>query len=214
MKTAEIRKAIGGSLGKPGKMPGASYGLSARECITGSKLRAVEGSVCAGCYAMGGNYVTRSVLTAHENRRRAIEQLGWVDGMVAAIEKSGDAWFRWHDAGDLQGVWHFASIVEIALRLPNVRFWLPTKEPAILGQFIRAGGRIPENLIVRVSMPMRGQRAVLAHTLRQAGILTSTVDSGEGFVCPAVHGEHRCDAHACRACWDVDVANVDYPYHR
>ena len=50
MKTSEAWKLVGG-LSKPGKMPGWSIGIPAKECKTGSKLRAVKGSVCEDCYA-------------------------------------------------------------------------------------------------------------------------------------------------------------------
>ena len=45
MKTKEAWDLVGG-LSKPGKMPGWSIGIPAKECKTGSKLRAVKGSVC------------------------------------------------------------------------------------------------------------------------------------------------------------------------
>ena len=48
-------------LGKTSKMRGYSFGLDARNCITGSKLRKVKGSVCAKCYAMKGNFNFPSV---------------------------------------------------------------------------------------------------------------------------------------------------------
>ena len=56
MKTEEAWDLVGG-LSKPGKMPGWSIGIPAKECKTGSKLRAVKGSVCEDCYALKGCYV-------------------------------------------------------------------------------------------------------------------------------------------------------------
>ena len=47
---------IAGSCTKTKKMPSLSYSLPAKECITGSKLVNVKGSVCEGCYALKGNY--------------------------------------------------------------------------------------------------------------------------------------------------------------
>jgi hypothetical protein len=37
---------ITGSLSKPSKMPGWAYGIPAKECQTGAKLREVKGSTC------------------------------------------------------------------------------------------------------------------------------------------------------------------------
>ena len=53
MLKKEARKITGG-LSKPSKMPGPAHNLPAWKCITGVKLQAVPGSVCAGCYAMKG----------------------------------------------------------------------------------------------------------------------------------------------------------------
>jgi hypothetical protein len=43
---------ITGSLSKPSKMPGWAYGIPAKECQTGAKLREVKGSTCFNCYAL------------------------------------------------------------------------------------------------------------------------------------------------------------------
>ena len=55
MKLKEAKEITGG-LSAPSKMPGYAYNLPAWKCITGVKLQAVPGSVCAGCYAMKGRY--------------------------------------------------------------------------------------------------------------------------------------------------------------
>ena len=55
MNTQQAWDLVGG-LSKPSKMPGWSYGLPAKECKTGSKLRKVKGSTCHGCYALKGCY--------------------------------------------------------------------------------------------------------------------------------------------------------------
>ena len=53
MKTIDALKLVGG-LSKPSKMPGWAYGIPAKECKTGSKLRQVKGSTCEKCYALKG----------------------------------------------------------------------------------------------------------------------------------------------------------------
>jgi len=74
--------AIAGSIGYPSKMPGTSYGISAKACITGSKLNLVEGSTCHKCYALNGNYIYPSVEKAHAQRIAGIVHDLWVDAMV------------------------------------------------------------------------------------------------------------------------------------
>ena len=94
------------SLSKPDKMPGYAYGLPAWECKTGAKLAKVPGSVCAGCYAMKGNY-TRfpEIKRAQYRRLAAIRHPLWVRAMAAKINSaavSKHKFFRWHDSGDVQ----------------------------------------------------------------------------------------------------------------
>ena len=72
MKTQEAWDLVGG-LSKPSKMPGWAYGLPAKECKTGSKLRLVKDSVCYNCYALKGCYVFKVVQEAQYRRLASIK---------------------------------------------------------------------------------------------------------------------------------------------
>jgi hypothetical protein len=63
----EQRKLITGGLSRPSKMPGYAYNLPAIHCKTGSKLAAIPGTTCHGCYALKGRYRFPNV-----TRRRAL----------------------------------------------------------------------------------------------------------------------------------------------
>ena len=82
IKTA---KQITGSLSKPSKMPGWSYGLPAKECKTGGKLQKVPGSTCYDCYALKGCYVFKVVQDAQYYRLKAIKNRLWVQAMAMQI---------------------------------------------------------------------------------------------------------------------------------
>ena len=71
MNLKEAKKITGG-LSSPSKMPGYAYNLPAWRCITGVKLQAVKGSVCAGCYAMKGRYRFPNVREAMDKRLAAL----------------------------------------------------------------------------------------------------------------------------------------------
>ena len=111
--------------------------------------------------------------------------------------------FRWHDSGDLQSVEHFSAIVDIANYLPEVRFWLPTREQKIIRSYKNV---IPSNLVVRISMQMVGQEALPRKDFPQ-----STVGATKGFQCPARTQDNECKN--CRACWNADVSSVNYSLH-
>ena len=207
-----------GGLSQPSKMPGFAYGLPAKACIIGAIPRKKIGSVCSKCYALKGMYVFPCVQKA-QYRRLAIVQFDvreWANGMAKIIHfkyrnKVGPAArvFRWHDSGDLQSVEHLAAIVEIARVLPDIRFWLPTRESIMVQSYLRDNPQgFPRNLVVRLSVPMIGQTG-FARSLD--GIVFSTVGSGKGYLCPARQQNNNCQD--CRACWDKSVKTVDYPLH-
>ena len=186
MKLKEAKEITGG-LSSPSKMPGYAYNLPAWRCITGVKLQAVAGSVCAGCYAMKGRYRFRNVKEALERRQQALTDPRWVDAMVTLI--TGEAWFRWHDSGDIQSPEHLKNIFEVCKRTPGTRHWMPTREAQFLKDLDPA--TVPPNLIIRMSSHMIDQGPV------KQWPWTSTVTSGEGRTCPAPEQGNECGS--CRA---------------
>ena len=84
MKTSEALKLVGG-LSKPSKMPGWAYGLPAKECKTGSKLRLVKDSVCYNCYALKGCYVFKVVQDAQYRRLASVKHELWTGAMALLI---------------------------------------------------------------------------------------------------------------------------------
>ena len=208
MNVKQAKALIGGSLGYPSKMPGTSYGISAHACITGAKLVGVAGSVCHGCYALRNNYNYSSVRTAHEKRLKSISGAGWSGAIAFLINRSGEIFHRWHDSGDLQSVEHLTKICAVAALTPKVKHWLPTRELGIVKTYQAQGGKIPANLVVRVSATMVDGPATHAwpHT---SGVHTVATDGLR--VCPAPKQNNKCGA--CRACWSKEVAHVSYHKH-
>lgn len=200
-------------LSEPRKMPSFTFSTPAEDCITGSKLRKVPGSVCEDCYAMKNRYRMPSVMAPRKHNLALLQDLPtWTAMMIETIydrERSG--YFRWHDSGDLQSFEHLLAIIDIARALPEIKFWLPTKEKQFLARLKRWRGKVPDNLVIRLSMPMIDQ------TPRGAWPLTSTVHRAGNFSpafgqeCGAYRNAGKCGD--CRACWSADVANVSYPKH-
>jgi hypothetical protein len=212
--TRKQAQDLAGSCTKTSKMPSDSYSLPAQECITGSKLVNVKGSVCEGCYALKGNYkrYAKTIQPAQYKRLESITSPYWVEAMIKLI--GNKPFFRWHDSGDLQSVDHLAKIATIARHLVNTTFWLPTREYDIVKDFLKTES-IPVNLVIRMSAMFKDQPAKLPRSLKgQANILTSTVhDKTElnGFKCVAPSQGGKCGS--CRACWDNTVTNVSYHAH-
>ena len=183
------------------KMPGLSYSLPAWECQVGSKLRAVKGSVCSGCYALKGNYTRYPAIKAAQYYRlQSLRHPQWIPDMVTQIKRQ--KFFRWHDAGDLQGAWHLKNIMEVCLQTPSTKHWLPTREVKYTS--LMDPDIIPPNLIIRMSSHLIDQPPV------KFWPWTSTV-SRTGYSCPAKDQGNSCKD--CRACWNRSVSNVTYPKH-
>ena len=206
MKIKDIESTIG-TLSEPSKMPCFSFSIPAKRCITGQKLRNVKRSICSKCYALKGRYVFPNVQNALETRFQGMSDPQWIEKMVAMIgkrEKSG--FFRWHDSGDLQSVAHLAAIVEIAKRLPNIRFWLPTREFSFVSEYM-ATNAIPDNLTIRLSALMFDGKPPVA-IAKRLGLVTSGASTGDDFSCPSSKQGGKC--LDCRACWNKSVSNVNY----
>ena len=209
MRTIKEAESIVGTLSKPDKMPCYSYSIPAWFCKIGMKMRKVIGSICSKCYALKGHYVFPNVKAAQEKRFHSLIDPRWVSVMTFLIqrkEKSG--FFRWHDAGDLQDSSHLQNIITIAENLPEINFWLPTREYNIVNEYIRKNGREPENLTVRLSSLMFDGDV----TKRQNPFdLPTSGASKEGFNCPSSKQGNKC--LDCRACWDKAIPNIIYKEH-
>ena len=199
MKTSEAWKLVGG-LSKPGKMPGWSIGIPAKECKTGSKLQAVKGSVCYDCYAMKGCYVFKVVQDAQHRRLAAIRDPQWVTAMAHLINSKKPDVFRWHDSGDVQDLDHLNKIFSVCKLTPGRRHWMPTREAWVKDHLNRA----PSNLVIRFSAPMVDQAAPASWPN------TSTVVTAHA-TCPAPHQDNQCKD--CRNCWNSEIKNISYGQH-
>ena len=197
-------KAITGGLSNPGKMPGFAYNLPTWACITGTKLRDVEGSTCSGCYAHErGRYRFPNGKEALNRRLKSLDDPKGIEAMTVLVAHYSlkVPFFRWHDSGDLQSVQHLKNIFEVCNATPQVEHWIPTREAKFLPLNTDS---IPKNLIMRLSGHKIDKPA--------AGFWpwTSTVVT-QAKSCPAAEQENQCKD--CRACWDRGTANIAYPLH-
>jgi Gene product 88 len=205
MKTIMLKKdasMLTGGLTQTSKMPCKSYSLPTEACRTGFKMSKIAGSVCSVCYANNGFYLMyqNTIKPAQFARLDSLNDPAWTEAMVALI--GSDQYFRWHDSGDLQGLEHFEKIVQVAKLTPKTRHWLPTREYSIIKNFIAKGGKIPENLIVRLSGMYPDKPVQVPASLQGIkGITTSNVHTKKplGLACKAPSQAGEC--RDCRACW-------------
>jgi hypothetical protein len=226
MKVIPIAKAtaqsICGSLTQTSKMPCKSLSLPTESCITGFRMSKIAGSICATCYADKGFYsmYQNTIKPAQFARLDAVWQAMsnsadaelWVSGLVSLIGK--DEYFRWHDSGDLQGVDHLRLIAQVCESTPNCTHWLPTREYAIVKDYLAKFGALPDNLIVRLSAMYPDKPVTIPASLQGIKNVTASnvhtkPENATGFVCNAPANNGACGD--CRACWSD--ATVTYALH-
>lgn len=207
----ETLPTVSFTLSAPSKMPCRSFSLPLRVCNVGSKLAKKPGTICAECYAAEGNYKFGNVQKALDARLIAFESASFVPEMIEKIRKEErSGFFRWFDSGDIPDWKGLLKIVQIAIALPKIRFWLPTKEYALVQRYVETVGPFPENLTVRLSAYIVDGPAPVALAQR-LGVVTSTVTSDAALAtCPAPKQGNKCQD--CRACW-LSGSNVSYLLH-
>jgi hypothetical protein len=203
---------VAGSVTTTSKMPCKSYSLTTVACITGYKMSKIAGSICSTCYANKGNYVqyANNIEPAQHARLDSLGHELWVSAMVAHI--ANDSYFRWHDSGDLQGLWHLEKIAQVAIETPNCMHWLPTREYSIVKAYIAKHGQLPKNLIVRLSAMYVDKAVTIPASLQnQANVTVSNVHTSTpiGHECNSPKQGGKC--LDCRACWGTEP--VSYKVH-
>jgi len=209
---------------KDGLVRVRSWGISARHCKTGGKLVQVAGSNCWNCYAMEGFYAMESSMTASDRRldSHLEDRKVFEDSMVylcqnsKPIQKSGQ--FRWFDNGDIYDFAMLETLVNIAVRVPSVTFWCPTKEYKMVQKWQRENGEFPVNFIIRPTAPMRDTRlkndryrnnCTVFSPLKFYKESAENTDSSIAF-CQAYESANQC--LDCTACYDINIKTVVYKY--
>ena len=161
-----------------------------------------------------------------EKRYQSLFKPQWVEAMIFHIRNRKMAYFRWHDSGDIQGVWHLDLIAQVAMMCPDVKFWLPTREYQMVRDYWELNGRVPlnqliPNLIIRISAHMIKQDPPLSF-MAMVGVTGSAVVSKDE-TCHAQENTYisnngqKKELHgycgSCRKCWDQGTLIVNYKLH-
>ena len=210
MTKKDLLKNIGG-ISNTSKLPCSSWSLSAFWCNTGGKLNKVVNSSCFGCYALKGRYIQFKdhILKSYEKKLKAYNDNSvlFENSFIEYLNKyNKSGFFRWFDSGDIQSYKMLLSIVKIAVNVPDVKFWLPTKEYKLITKYKKEFGNFPDNLVVRVSAPMLD-----AKIKGYSNTSSITKNSNLKSNCIAYKQGGKC--LECRLCWNKSIKNITYKFH-
>ena len=197
-------------LSKTSKLGTLSWSLQALTTCPGSKGANGElVQACQGCYATTGLYNFPGTKAVRADNDKAWREAGWVDTMVAALKKQKH--FRFFDSGDMYTLELAEKIYQIAVALPNTKFWIPTrmhKFPKF--QTIIAKMSALPNVMVRPSSDaVDGTYTAGVHG---STILPDATSVPAGVtLCRAYENDGKCSG--CRACYDKSVPVIGYPAH-
>ena len=210
------------SLSAPSKMPGFGFGFPAGlSCPAAKSTICKHGdyAVCRSCYAKSGRYAFPAVAAAYRRRFDFVRHSIDTDGgqraeltltylIARSVARSSDPFFRFSDSGDMWRPEVARVFWAVAVRLPSVRFWIPTREylrPVMLPDLRRLAA-LP-NVTVRPSAAVLNQAPPIVDGLSAGtGVADDSFGLSLAFRCPATRPENpsSCDANDCRACWDAD----------
>lgn len=187
-----------------------SWSLQALDTCPGSiESPGVLVDACKGCYATTGNYNYPNVKAPRAHNKEDWQRLEWVDDMVQALEDS--RYFRWFDSGDIYSLGLAEKILEVMIRTPWCKHWLPTrmhKFPKF--KKVLQDMQNLDNVMVRFSSDsVIGQFIEGLH----GSVIIPTVDNATDkmTICKAYENLGRCSG--CRACWNKSIPVIAYPAH-
>jgi hypothetical protein len=164
---------------------------------------------CRGCYATTGNYRFANVKAPRDFNKIDWQRLDWADDMVEALQN--DRFFRWFDSGDMYTLGLAEKILDVMIRTPWVKHWLPTR----MHKFPKFALVLREmQSLKNVSVRFSSDSVTGQYTkgLHGSVIIPSPEDVKKGMkLCEAYSHDGKCKG--CRACYDKKVKVIAYPAH-
>ena len=187
-----------------------SWSLQALDTCPGSiSSPGVLVDACKGCYATTGNYNYPNVKAPRLHNREDWTRLSWVDDMVN--ELNNDRYFRWFDSGDMYTLGLAEKMLEVMIRTPWCKHWLPTrmhKFPKF--KQVLSDMQALKNVMVRFSSDsVNGEYIKKLH----GSVIIPDIESVKTgmTLCRAYENAGKCNG--CRACYDKKVKVIAYPAH-
>lgn len=172
-----------------------------------------------GCYCMKGTQQFANVLAAYTRNLRIYntDAADFWHQVEYKIKHNPAPLFRFFDAGDIPSYEFFCGMVEIAKKLPDIKFLSYTKQYDFVNTWMDNNGELPENLTIRFSAWDKNWNVPNPHNLPVAYV--DFKDSSMNPVFPeSVSGcpnqkDKTITCSVCRKCWNKNVHAVKFIQH-
>ena len=140
-----------------------------------------------------------------------------VDMIRESVSACGESRFRGHDSGDFFSVPYVDAWIRIAVALPDVTFWFPTRSH-IVPNLQEALDRLNSlrNVVIRPSGLAFDEEAPIVDGLAAGSTVARSLPIAEtlsGRICPTSYAAKTCAENNCRHCWDNPTEPTIYVEH-
>jgi len=153
------------------------------------------------CYGLNGRFTRQRMREIYQNNLQASKQAAFVDRIVCEILKTDAKVFRLHVVGDFYNAKYVESWLEIADRLPDVKFFGSTRSWRVLRlrDAVKNFRDLP-NVYLRASID-------LSHLDRPPCSWGVWSIEGEGDPCPHDYGLLE-NCTTCMKCWQTKDTDI------
>lgn len=170
-----------------------------------------------GCYACKGRQILPNVLGGYYRNWRLWDNdpRNYEEQICAKLAKTPLPFFRYSDAGDIPSMEYFAMMVRIALRFPDIRFLVYTKQYEIVNKWLDQNEKLPDNLTVRFSYWDKSWEVPNPHNLPRAWVSFKKLDKNPDYPAKAFtcHCNPGTTCSTCGVCFNKKVNDVIFHEH-
>lgn len=176
-------------------------------------------SICSKCYAMTGRYVFSNIIKSQYIRfgwvKESLLNKTFINDMTNKIGAlTPNAYFRWHDSGDLFSLEYLQAVTQICNNLPHIKFWVPTRAWRF-PHWKSALSRLDSlsNVVVRYSALYTNDHSPFVSSCGSTVIDDISKLPPIHTICPKTLNHSSCGKENCRSCWDKNSNKIAYLEH-
>ena len=165
-----------------------------------------------GCYALKGNWLFPNVKNSLENNLKEFleDKEKFFNDIVKFINNGLTTYkyFRWFSSGDIVNLDFFNGMIETAKKCKQTKFLCFTKKFEIVNDYLKNGGKIPNNLKIVFSTWTKDFKVENPFNLPMTYVFFKKEENNADIPNLAIPCKGKCDE--CLACWNLKKGQSVY----